>query len=185
MTMIKRRAVIEQGAAIGRRPSRASGRRHPVTTAREHAMSALVASAIGAIVALPMAAMLAAVHLTVVANAQSTGGASVLTAEETGLNCRKMAGRMQVRILELRGPAGKPRQNSLAEGLQSAVTPIFGGTKRGANAADDFARDVAKLREMNTILKARNCPHYDLDAELAQPASAPTPRLIRTKTPKK
>lgn len=66
-----------------------------------------------------------------------------------------------------------------AQGMQSVLVPIFGGTQRGADASADNQRDVAKLDAMNAILIARKCPYYDLEGELAKDHSAPLPRLIR------
>lgn len=105
--------------------------------------------------------------------------ASLLSPGEREMNCKRMAGRMQVRILELRGAGVSRTGSDFAQTMQSTAQPIFGGTRRGADTAGDNARDIAKLREMNTILKSRGCPHYDLDAELAKDAKAPTPRLVK------
>lgn len=105
---------------------------------------------------------------------------SVLTASEMALDCKKMAGRMKIRILENRGPRPGQGTSAAAQGWQSAVVPIFGGTQRGADAAADRATDIAKIKAMNDILVAKGCPHYDVDAELAKDARAPSPSLIKT-----
>jgi hypothetical protein len=61
--------------------------------------------------------------------------------------------------------------------VQSAVTPVLGGTTRGANTTADAARDRAYLEAMNKQLAAKNCATFDLDAEMR-------PRSIRdTPTP--
>ncbi|MFV0369731.1 MAG: hypothetical protein ACK5KM_14860 [Hyphomicrobiaceae bacterium] len=103
----------------------------------------------------------------------------VLTAAEKALDCRRMAGKMQIRILELRDGGARSFGSTAAEGLQRAVVPLFGGTNRGQSAATDAQRDLARLRAMNTELIARKCPHYDLEAELAKDKKAASPRLIR------
>lgn len=105
---------------------------------------------------------------------------SVLTASELGLDCKRMAGRMKIRILENRGRRPGQGTSAAAQGLQSAVVPIFGGTQRGADAVADRATDIAKIKAMNDILVAKGCPHYDVDAELAKDAKAPSPSLIKT-----
>ncbi|MGD9783948.1 MAG: hypothetical protein AB7U49_04585 [Hyphomicrobiaceae bacterium] len=125
---------------------------------------------------------------TLPAQAAEPTGSSVLTAAEAGLNCRKMAGRMQIRLMELRGGDARPKQSGAAQLIQRSAVPIFGGTQRGADAAADEARDVAKLRAMNDLLKSRKCAYYDIDAELARAPGAPPPALIRpsaAKTKKK
>lgn len=103
----------------------------------------------------------------------------VLSAEELALDCRRMAGRMQVRILELRGGGPSKGASEFAQSLQSTVVPIIGGTSRGMSDAGDRSRDLTKLGAMNALLKQKNCPAYDLDAELAKPHSGSTPKLIR------
>ncbi len=112
---------------------------------------------------------------------QAAVSSGVLTQQEARLSCKRMAGQMQIRILEHRGGGAKRQSSSAAQGLQSTVVPLFGGSQRGADAASDAARDLARLKAMNEILISRNCPHYDLAAELAMDQGAPTPRLIRSK----
>lgn len=137
-----------------------------------------------------LAIALAAVTVVApVANGQSKSSpakalqaaASGLGAEELALDCRRMAGRMQIRILELRGTGPSKGSSATAQGLQSAVVPIFGGTRHGADSAAERTGDLAKLRAMNAHLIAKSCPHYDLDAELAKAAGTPGPKLIRHK----
>lgn len=113
---------------------------------------------------------------------QAAVASGALTAKDAQLNCKRMAGRMQIRILELRGGGVQHKGSGAAQGMQSVLTPIFGGTKRGADAPGDRTRDLAALKAMNEILISRNCPRYDLDGELAKGQDAPTPRLIRSKT---
>lgn len=106
---------------------------------------------------------------------------SVLTASEAALDCKKMAGRMQVRLLEVRGKGPSRGPSGAAQTLQSTVVPIFGGTGRGADAAGDRDTDIAKLKAMNDILIAKGCPHYDLDGELAKDDKGSLPRLQKAK----
>ena len=88
---------------------------------------------------------------------------------------------MKIRILELRGGGVERKGSATAQGMQSTLVPIFGGTTRGANAQGDRADDLADLKAMNDILVARNCPYYDLQGELAKGHDAASPRLIRSK----
>ena len=100
-----------------------------------------------------------------------------LTAEEKSLDCKRLTGRMQIRILQTRDASVKVNSSALGRGMQSAVTPVLGGTTYGADPAADAARDRAVLEAMNKQLAAKKCPTYDLDAELR-------PRSIRdTPTP--
>ena len=104
---------------------------------------------------------------------------SVLTKSEMELDCKRMSGRMQIRIMELRGGGPRTKGSGLAQGLQGAMAPIFGGTTRGVDPAGDNARDIARLKAMNQQLITKKCPYYDLDSELAKDRTAPTPRLVR------
>lgn len=106
--------------------------------------------------------------------ALAAGGAA---AKKQGFSCKRVAGQMQVRILELRG--GARASNSAAEAIQSASVPLFGGSKRGTDAQGERQADIAGLKASNAMLKQENCPYFDLDAELTKPASAPTPKLIK------
>ncbi len=100
-----------------------------------------------------------------------------LTKEELALDCKRLTGRMQVRILQTRDAEDRGGGSKIAQTAQSAIVPVFGGTSRGADAAADAARDRAYLEAMNRQLAAKNCATYDLDAEM-QPRSirdTPTP----------
>ncbi len=115
---------------------------------------------------------------------QAAVSSGVLTQQEALADCKRMAGQMQVRILENRSGGAVTQSSGVAQGLQQAITPIFGGTQHGADAAGDVSRDITKLKTMNQILISRNCAYYDLDAELKKEKTAPTPRLIRGKPTK-
>ena len=100
-----------------------------------------------------------------------------LSAEEKSLDCKRLTGRMQLRILQTRDTIQRNDSSALGRGMQSAVTPIFGGTTHGVDPAADAARDRAMLEAFNAQLAAKKCPTYDLDAELQprSPRDTPTP----------
>ncbi|MFZ4806851.1 MAG: hypothetical protein ACOYLQ_06295 [Hyphomicrobiaceae bacterium] len=104
------------------------------------------------------------------------GGAYKLSADELTLDCKKLAGRMQVRILQIRDADTRKPTTGLSQGLQSAVTPVFGGATYGASSQGDLARDRAMLDAYNAQLKAKGCGTFDLDAELASRDVTHTPR---------
>ncbi len=106
---------------------------------------------------------------------------SVLTPRELTMNCRGLAGRMQIRILELRGSGAKSKGTAAAEGIQGGVVPLFGGTKRGIDATGEANLDIVRLRAMNDRLIGMDCPRYDLDAELAKGPGDPTPHTFKPK----
>jgi hypothetical protein len=110
---------------------------------------------------------------------QAAISSGVLTQQEAKLSCKRMAGQLQVRILEHRGGGARKQSSGTSQVLQSAVTPLFGGTQRGTDGASEAARDIAKINAMNQILVSRNCPYYDVAAELKMDQKARAPKLIR------
>ena len=101
-----------------------------------------------------------------------------LTAEEKGLDCKKLTGRMQIRILQARDASVRTNGSALGRGMQSAVTPIFGGTTHGTDPDADAARDRAMLEAYNKQLAAKKCPTFDLDAEMRPRSIRDTPTPI-------
>ncbi len=97
----------------------------------------------------------------------SQNGVYQLNAEELALDCRKLTGRMQIRILQVRSYSEKQPTSGLSKGLQSSITPVFGGTGQGMNPDAQYAVDRAQLEAYNKQLVAKGCKSYDLDAALA------------------
>jgi len=102
--------------------------------------------------------------------AKETGAVPVaqyqLTPDELALDCKKLTGRMQVRILQIRDNAEKEKTSTIGRMLQSAATPIFGGTTIGADPDGRFRQDRAVLEAYNRQLAAKKCGTFNLDAEL-------------------
>lgn len=107
-----------------------------------------------------------------------------LTDEEKGLDCKKITGRMQVRILQIRDFAEREQTSTVSHMLQQGVTAIFGGTKEGAAPAQSYARDRAVLEAYNQQLVEKGCKSFDLDTELDPKtgAASPTPTRPAVKT---
>ncbi len=101
-----------------------------------------------------------------------------------GVDCRRIAGQMQIRIFELRGDGAKQTPSVASQVFKQAAAPLVGGGKRGMDTAADTNGDLVQLKANNELLKSHNCPHYDIDAELAKPSNGPAPRLIRPAKPK-
>ncbi len=101
-----------------------------------------------------------------------------LTAEERSLDCKRLTGRMQVRILQIRDASERSSGTALAGGLQSAITPVLGGTTYGSDRQVDVARDKAVLEAMNGLLADKKCATYDLDAELRPRSVRDTPTPV-------
>jgi hypothetical protein len=108
---------------------------------------------------------------------QSVGGYT-LTAEELALDCRKLTGRMQVRILQIRDYSERGGSTGLSHAMQTATTSVLGGTKEGADPASRYARDRAVLEAYNNQLAAKGCPTFNLVAELKPRGVMETPSPV-------
>ncbi len=97
--------------------------------------------------------------------------------EDLALDCRKLTGRMAIRIRQVRASQTETKTSGLSRGLQQAATPFIGGTTRGINPEGDTARDVGLLTAYNARLAEKNCPVFDLDAQL-KPGATEAPRPI-------
>jgi hypothetical protein len=97
-------------------------------------------------------------------NGASAGGYQ-LTAEERALDCKKLTGRMQVRILQNRGFDASKGQGSGFGSMFGVKSP----TERNA-------QDRAQLQAYNAALSEKKCPTFDLTKELQQQDMKVTPR---------
>lgn len=105
-----------------------------------------------------------------------------LSATELELDCRKLTGRMAVRIVQVRDFQSRAQTTSLSRGIQSATKPMFGGSSEGIDPDGRHARDLAMLEAYNSRLAEKNCANFDLAAELAPGATEP-PRTRLVKQP--
>lgn len=96
------------------------------------------------------------------------------TAAEQALTCSQLTGSIKIRLLELRAADPGSNGSSLARTIQSAVTPIFGGTSHGVDPEAQVKRDWAQVHAYNRQLAAKNCPTVELPADL-QTLRAATP----------
>ena len=101
-----------------------------------------------------------------------------LSDAEKTLDCKKLAGRMQVRILQVRDDSQQTASSVVSQTMQSAVVPVFGGTDRGLDPARSRTRDLAMLQAYNEQLKAKGCGTFDLAAELNVRDVRHTPRPV-------
>lgn len=96
-----------------------------------------------------------------------------LTADEMALDCRKLTGRMAVRIVQVRDYEVRAQSTALSRSVQSAVKPVFGGSGAGSDPDGRHAEDRAKLEAYNRRLAEKGCPNFDLEAELDPNAKDP------------
>lgn len=98
-----------------------------------------------------------------------------LTAAEQALTCSQLTGSIKIRLLELRAADPDSHGSTLARSIQSAVTPLFGGTSHGvANAEQQVLHDWGQVHAYNRQLAAKNCPTVELPPDL-QTLRAATP----------
>jgi hypothetical protein len=105
---------------------------------------------------------------------------TTLTADELKLDCKKITGKMQVRILQVRDQRERTLTSSVAQTMQRTVVPVLGGSPHGANPGDDFKRDRAWLEAFNARLTEKNCAAYNLDTELQPRSVRDTPKPVPT-----
>ena len=104
-----------------------------------------------------------------------------LTDEEKKYDCKKLTGKMQVRILQMRGYDTHAKASSFARTAQAVTTPIFGGTKEGMDPDGQYRRDRAMLDAYNRELAAKKCKTFDIEAELKKIDGTPEPIPAKTK----
>ena len=104
---------------------------------------------------------------------------------EQKFDCKKLNGRLQVRIMQLRAELTDPTQPSGASQVMQQVTNpalklMYGGASPyGTDRAAQLGRDRAQLEAYNGLLAAKSCPIYDLAAELRKKQSDPPPAPVR------
>jgi hypothetical protein len=104
-----------------------------------------------------------------------------LSKAELDLDCRKLTGRMQVRILQVRDYAERSKSTAVSRLAQQALTPITGGSQHGADPDGQYRRDLAMLHAYNRRLAEKKCPTFDLEADLKPQPAQNTPRPIAPK----
>lgn len=102
------------------------------------------------------------------------GSSYTLTDEEKALDCRRLTGRLQVRLLALRGEEYKVQPSEAAQSMRSATSAAL-GTTTAKNAAARAANDRPVLDAYNKRLAELGCPSFDIGKELEARPSAPTP----------
>jgi len=115
--------------------------------------------------------------------ASAAPGTYQLNAEETALDCKKLTGRMQVRILQSRDALVRQNSTSISQTMQQAAATVGANSTPGADPKADFARDRAQLEAYNQRLAALNCKTFNLDDELQPKAITATPRPVDKAAP--
>jgi hypothetical protein len=102
------------------------------------------------------------------------------------LNCKQISGRMQVRILQLRGFEDRKQASGFARGIQSGMAATFGNLSHGTDPQGVYADDIKSLHAYNQRLVAMGCKSYDLESELKKtdPLETPSPTVPAPKKKK-
>lgn len=106
-------------------------------------------------------------------------GTYVLSPSELALNCRKLTGRTLVRILQIRDYELSRSSSVASQQIQKVVTPVFGGTQRGADPEAEYRRDRAMVEAYNRRLAEKGCKSFDLVKELQPKPAAETPVPVK------
>lgn len=110
------------------------------------------------------------------AAAAASGETYKLTPEEAELDCKKLAGRVQIRILEFRSGLKPEEASTIARTIQSA-NAMFGGPTAGLNATAEHQRDAAQLQAFNKQLADKNCRSFDIAKALTSTDTVPSPTV--------
>lgn len=101
-----------------------------------------------------------------------------LSPEEAEFDCKRLAGKVQIRILELRSRLSLEETSALSRTLQSATTATpLGGSTAGLDPKGERARDFAMLQAYNAQLASKNCRSFDLAKALSSSETVPTPSV--------
>lgn len=98
-----------------------------------------------------------------------------LSPAEMELDCKKLTGRMAVRIVQVRDYRTRSQATLVSRTIQDAQTSVMGGSKVGTDPDGRYARDLAQLQAYNARLASKDCPNFDLEASL-DPNSNDPPR---------
>ena len=103
--------------------------------------------------------------------------AAVESGEEPELDCKKLTGRMQIRILEMRTFSTTSQTSGLSRTMHAAGTTIFGGASAGIGPNGELARDYATLENYNRQLVSQDCRSFDIQQSLAGQDTPPQPTV--------
>ncbi|MEZ5899752.1 MAG: hypothetical protein R3D51_09680 [Hyphomicrobiaceae bacterium] len=115
--------------------------------------------------------------------AGGNGGGQVITAgyqlspEEQEYDCKRLAGHLQIRILELRSRLSDTQTSQLSRSLNTVGSATMGGSSFGLDPKSDRARDVAQIRAYNDELVTKHCRSFDLAKAITGDDMPPSPTV--------
>lgn len=105
-------------------------------------------------------------------------GGYQMSKEELALDCKRLTGKMQVRILQIRDYDPNANSSGVSRSLQSVHAPIIGGSTAGVDPEGRYRSDRAMLEAYNRRLAEKKCRTFDLEAELKPKPAGSTPRPV-------
>lgn len=99
-----------------------------------------------------------------------------LSPEEAELNCKRLAGKVQIRILEFRSGLKPEESSAIARAIDNANAFAEGSTA-GPSVAEVHKKDVAQLYAYNKQLADKNCKSFDIAKALASTDTVPSPTV--------
>jgi hypothetical protein len=83
-----------------------------------------------------------------------------------------MAGKVQLRLLEVRSGMSPEESSIVSRSIQTAGS-VLGGSTRGLNPETSLAHQVAELETANAQLAERNCRSFDIAKALTGEETVP------------
>lgn len=100
-----------------------------------------------------------------------------LSPEEAELNCKRLAGKVQIRLLEFRSGL-KPEESSAFARAIASTNALVDGTTAELSVAETHKKDVAQLYAFNKQLADKNCKSFDIGKALAGTDTVPSPTVL-------
>lgn len=117
--------------------------------------------------------------ITTAAGPLDTGAAQPADPEDAEAACKRLTGKVQLRLLEVRSGMSQEESSLLSRSIQGAGS-VIGGSTRGLDTNMSLAREVEELEAANKQLADRNCRSFDiakaLTGEETVPAATIPPR---------
>jgi hypothetical protein len=105
-------------------------------------------------------------------SATDAPSAAPASADEAEADCKRMAGKVQLRLLEVRSGMSPEESSIVSRSIQTAGS-VLGGSTRGLNPETSLAHQVAELETANAQLAERNCRSFDIAKALTGEETVP------------
>jgi hypothetical protein len=92
-----------------------------------------------------------------------------MSATEKEMDCKRLAGSMQITISRLKDGYIRNEPSAISSTSQKMAAPVSRGSPMTADREAVYARERAKLDAYNEELAAKDCKRIDIEAELARP----------------